>query len=60
MSVSICVPKGYKLVTEVSPKYPNNIGWVFLDRKPTNRVWWKFWLPRYLYQYSYLVEINDS
>jgi hypothetical protein len=33
---------------------------VFLDRKPTNRPWWKFWLPRYLYQYSYLVKIDDS
>lgn len=51
MSVQIQLRPGEKLVTKTSTKFPKE-SFVSIERVPTNRVWWKFWLPTSLLSYT--------
>lgn len=59
MTVSIQVPSGYKLVHKTSSKFPKET-WHSIERISTNRVWWKFWLPKFLYNYTVIEKIPES
>lgn len=58
MTVQIEVPPNYRLKTINSTKLRDDLDWVSVSRTPTHRAWWKFWLPKYVYQYTVLERIQ--
>jgi hypothetical protein len=60
MSTHIQVPDGYKLVTKTSSKFPEE-HWhsiEMIEKITTQKPWWKFWLPDFLYSYTVIEKIK--
>ena len=53
----IKIPPGCILKTKVSVELPDDKSIVSFKRISTNRSKWKFWLPKFVYQYQIIVPI---